>query len=105
MGRPMCPGALAALSDGEGVHIGAIIKVVGDDVCMVLLTSRPGWNPQARRASSDDVFALNSRTTRPSFLAPVVRNRSYVFLRDGELSRLRLADLHAEFDWEAARRV
>lgn len=104
-GRPMVAGALATLSDGDGIHIGAIIDVMGaQDIAMVLLTSRPGWNPQARRASRDDLFALNSRSTRPTFIAPVVRDRAYVFLRDGELGRLRLADLRAEFDWEAAKR-
>lgn len=104
-GRPMKAGALATLSDSDGVHLGAIIDVLGNDVAMLVLTSRPGWNPQARRASADDVFALNVRNKRPTFLAPVIRDRANVFLRDGELGPLRLADFRAEFDWIAARRV
>lgn len=103
--RPLVPGALATLSDPDGVHVGAIVDLLGDDVFMVILTSRPRWNPQARRASSDDVAALGGFTSRTSYLAPVVRSRQHVYLRDGELSRQRLKELQSAFDWDAARRV
>ena len=97
------PGVLIALSDPEGVHFGAVINIRGEEADLVVLTSRPRWNPQARPATQGDLLAFNKMGTRTTFLAPVTRRLTNVYARGGELGTLRLEELRLEFDWSAAQ--
>ena len=73
IGSRMEPGSVVTHADGQGVHVGVVLKIVGDMAWMVFSTTSSDWNDQSRPMSDEEASMMGFAVRRKSYFAPVVR--------------------------------